>query len=181
MSENEQPTANLVLSGLKLPKEPQIFQFKIIGEIEKQVYERLLGYRITIVKKKDPNTGIVFDVPKKDRAFEPILTDWGGNRIITMAYIFINEQAPFGHITSNTVIKMTNLFLKQLNADMYKNFERYFIEDQRTITTWRMVLATIGFMVLMVLSRAIEGRESLLYYEGQRAVFSGNINPQQAR
>lgn len=172
--EATQPTQkDTVLPGLNIPKEPQTFQFRIVGEIEREIYERLLGYRITVDEIVDPQTKLKKKVIHKEKVYEQLVTEWGANRIITLIYQFINEQTPFAHITAETVIKMTNIFLKQLNADIYKNFEKYITEKNRTLTMWRLLLTTVGFIVLLVLSRGIEGRESLMYYNQQRIGITG--------
>lgn len=151
-----------------LPKQPDTFQFRVVGQILKDIYERMLGYRIVYKEKTDKKTGKKITVISKEKAYEPLLTEWGANRIITLMYQFINEQTPFAHITGGTVLKMTNIFLKQLNADIYKNFEEYFPDDQRTITMWRLILSTIGFTCLQIMSRGIDGRESELFYGSRK-------------
>jgi len=166
---------DIFLPSSTISKEPRTFQFQIIGDILKLIYERLLGYRVTIKKVQDPKTGMEFQKIEKEKVFEPLVTDWGANRIITLVYQFINEQTPFSHITANTVVKMTNIFLKQLNADIYKNFEKYFDKKHRSITLWRLILTTVGFIVLEVLSRGIEGRESLMFYESNKITITGQL------
>lgn len=162
-----------------VPEQPQTFQFKVIGDIEKQVYERLLGYRVVVEEKQVGNQ--IVKVSSKKKVFDPIVTEWGANRIITLIYTFTNEQTPFAHITGGTVIKMTNIFCKQLNADIFINFEKYFPKDKRSVTIWRLVITTVGFIVMLILSRAIEGRESLMYYQGQRVGLTGIVPSQQGR
>lgn len=161
-----------------IPQQPQTFQFKVIGDIEKQVYERLLGYRI-VVKEITTKEGKIIKKTEKKKLFEPVITEWGANRIITLIYTFTNEQTPFAHITDKTVLRMTNVFCKQLNADVFINFEKYFPKDKRSITIWRLVLTTVGFIVMLILSRAIQGRESLMYYQGQRLGLTGVVPTQQ--
>ena len=161
-----------------LPKQPDTFQFRVVGQILKDIYERMLGYRIVYEEKTDPKTGKKRTTISKEKVYEPLLTEWGANRIITLMYQFINEQTPFAHITGGTVIKMTNIFLKQLNSDIYKNFEEYFPDNQRTITMWRLILSTIGFTCLQIMSRGIDGRESELFYASRKTGIS--MNPQLA-
>jgi len=179
MDQNQKPIQQVgvksYLPPSVVPKEPQTFQFKVIADIQKHVYERLLGYRVTIKKAVDKNTGKTIKIMDKERVYEPVVTEWGANRIITLIYQFINEQTPFSHISSSTAIKMTNIFCKQLNADIYINFEKYMPKDQRKITMTRLLITTVGFIVLLILSRGIEGRESMMYYQGQHLGLSGVI------
>jgi len=166
-----------VFPSSSVPKQPQTFQFKIVGDILKECYERMLGYRILYLKTKDPKSGEEKTIIKKEKCFEPIVTEWGANRIITLMYQFINEQTPFSHLAGSTVLKMTNVFLHQLDADIYKNFEQYFLPEQRTITTWRLIMSTTGFTCLEILSRGIDGRESFMFYDGQKTGISIPYNP----
>jgi len=158
--------------------EPQNFQFSIIGTIQRQIYERLLGYRFILKQFIDPQTQKIYEKMIKEKVFEPLVTEWGANRIITLIYQFVNEQTPFAHITSNTVIKLTNIFCKRLNGDMYINFEKYFPDEQRNIALWQTVVFTSGSIALLVLSRAIEGRESQMFYGTRKIGLTGAIPTQ---
>jgi len=154
---------------------PHTFQFEVIGEIEREIYQRLLGYRI--VRKKVPvqrEDGTIFYIEQveKKQVAPPLVSKWGADRILSIIYTVINEQTPFAHFAPNTVIKLTNLILKQINRDIYVNFEKYFdfkgVRSKSNITSWRVLLASVGSILLEVLSRSIMGRESLLYYNIQQ-------------
>jgi len=169
---------NSYLPPSSIPDEPQNFQFSIIGTIQKQIYERLLGYRFIVKQFTDPVSKKVVDRMVKEKVFEPLVSEWGANRIITFIYQFVNEQTPFAHITGNTVIKLTNIFCKRVNGDMYINFEKYFPEEQRNVALWQTVVFTSGSICLLVLSRAIEGRESQMFYGTRKIGLSGAIPTQ---
>lgn len=204
VNQQQPPTNNEVhnssiLPSLNIMPQPQTFQFSIIGEIEKHIYDRLLGYRIVINETRNATTGQVTRDVKKEKVYEPIISEWGANRIITLLYNFLNEQTPFAHLDAPTVIKMVNVFSQQFNADIYKNFEKYFtfpiekydregekildkdgkpemiLQNNGTLTSWRLLLNTVSFTIVIILSRTIQGRESMLFYNQARIGLTGNI------
>jgi len=173
MKENKDKVIETPVSRVKIPSEPYTYQFKIIGQIHQEIYERLLGKRTFIILDKETGQRRMVT----EQIHEPLVTEWGANKIANIVYQVVNEQTPFSNFTPNAVLKAVRLILARLNEDFYRNFEKYFEPDKRSITDWKALITAIGIHIMEILARSVGGKESILYYNIQqvRQFLSGGV------
>ncbi len=170
-----------------MKQEPQTFQFKTIRDILTEIYYRLRGQRVNIETQFDAQGRVIGQVVERKDTTDPLTTEWGANRLLSFVYPIANEQTPFANLTSDVIVSIFGKnFAKALNADMYRNFEKYFNVDEKgdtvagpvtlkSITNYSTTLKIMSLLPIQIMSRAVGGNENQNFYNGQRIGITGQI------